>query len=95
MVVVPVTVVATVAFLMLLEAYQGIKEVRKMKAEVEAEDNDGVIRIPLGQLGGMGMVGGRPITQADVDRARVAMGHPAPQGDEKKAEYEPNKGAYI
>ena len=94
LIVAPVTVVATVAFLMLLGTYLGVKDVRKAK---EPEEDDNVLTIPLSQLGGMGM--GRPVTQADVDRARAAMTqHSATQGgcgDEKKAEYVPPEGAYI
>ncbi len=93
---VPATVAATVAFIMLLGVYLGVKEVRKVK-ESESEDG-GVITIPLSQLSNMGMGAGRPITQADVDRARAAMAQHAPPcgGDEKpKAEYDPPEGAYI
>ena len=91
MIVAPVTVIATVAFLMLLGTYLGVKGIGK-----KPESEDDVITIPLSQLGGMGM-GSRPVTQADVDRARAAMAQhtAAVSGDEKKAEYVPPEGAYI
>ncbi len=91
--VVPATVALTVAFLLLLGVYMGVKDVRKMKEE--AEDNGGgVFTIPLSNLGGMG----RGISQADIDQARHAIAQQrAAQGDggEKKEAYVPNEGTYL
>jgi hypothetical protein len=64
--------VATVAFFMLLGCYLGIKEMKKRVKEAEDEDESGVFTIPMSALGNMGG-GGRPVTQADVDRARAQM----------------------
>ena len=64
--VVPATVALTVAFLLLLGVYMGIRDIRKIKEE--ANDEGGVFTIPLNALGGMG----RSISQADIDQARHA-----------------------
>ena len=59
--------VATVGFFMLLGVYLSVKEIKKATKEPE---ESGVLTIPMSSIGGMG---GRPITQADVDRARAQM----------------------
>ncbi len=103
-IVAPLTVIATVAFFMLLGCYLGVKDVGRHIGVVKKEEDEeegGVITIPLSQLANMG--GGRPITQADVDRARAAMaqhaagGAPAPGApgapEEKREAYVP--GGYL
>jgi hypothetical protein len=94
--VVPATVALTVAFLLLIGVYMGVKDIRKIREE--AEDNDsGVFTIPLNALGGMG----RGISQADVDQARQAIAQQqrerATQGspEDKKDAADPNTGTYL
>ena len=64
-----VAIVATVAFLLLLGSYLGVKEIKKGK-----EEDEGVFTIPMSSLSSMAGGGApRTITQADIDRARAAM----------------------
>ena len=88
--------VATVAFFLLLGSYLGVKEIKQVTKN-EDENEGGVFTIPMSALGGMG---GRPVTQADIDQARAAItqhraGPGGACGDEKKAEYVPNEGTYL
>jgi hypothetical protein len=73
-----VAAVATVAFFMLLGVYLSVKEMKKDRKE--EEDESGTLTLPMSVLQSMGGGAPRPLTQADVDRARAAMAQMNPQG---------------
>ena len=88
-------VVATIALLLLLGIYLGIKEIKK-KASACDDDEGGIYTIPMPGMGG----GARTITQADIDQARHAiMQHRQGQGQgvpgEEKKEETPKIGTYL
>jgi hypothetical protein len=94
-----VTVVATMAFFLLVGVYLGIKGMRKDAKKKEDDDEGGIYTLPLSSLSGLGGGGGgRMPTQAEMDQVRAAIaqsrGGAAPAAPEDKKEaYMP--GGYL